>query len=387
MNGGEEPPPSDIVPLALSTALPAVSDNGNDDIKSADHKRKLLVSPSGKGKTAHKFPRTAYRQAQLSDTEGAYPNDNDACNSSETRDGATTANTRICRKAGSGASQSALASRKLREEVASGTYLARGKKFENWKEKISNLDPDAWFDRTNPRKVLHSRCSTWILVKEPGDTTHFKHHIESCRTKPILAGGTLMGMGWLKVKGDVETSGNEKDEERAGGKGEAKMPCRGVSNMDDPFVNRYLKRTGAGGGGGRSIHVISRERFEKEFKYLANTQKEEVQVTQMAEWVWRNDHLNLWVCATNCERFTSSRSLASSLCIKCERLLVLHAFTNAIHKKTPLDENLKYTNEKYLNPVLGHLYARVKGLRAIIEHPVSNGQILPNLHYYITLNH
>jgi len=173
-----------------------------------------------------------------------------------------------------------------------------------------------------------------------------------------------MGMGWLKK--NVEAS--------AVGKSEVKMPCRGVSDMDNPLIDRYLKRTGAGGGGGRSIHVISRERFNEEFKYLTSTQKEVVQVAQRAGWAWRNDHLNLRVYAMNCERFTSSPSLVSSLCTKCKDLLVPKVFVHAIRKKIPLDENLKYTNAQYINPILGHLYAKVKGLRAIIEHEVSSAQ-------------
>ena len=373
-NEGEEPPISDIDTPTLLTASSAVSDNGSDNVKPVDHKRKLSISPSNKRKTPCKLPKTVYRQARSNNTEVAYQNNN-TYNSSETRvnvDGATVVDTHARHKAGSGTSQSALASRILREGVTSGTYVIREKRFENWKEKISNLDPDARFDRANPRKVLHSRCSAWVLVKEPGNTTRFKQHIKTCRVKPIPAGGTLMGMGWLTVKKDVEMSSNGRVGEMESGEGKAKMPCRHLSNVDNLFIDRYLKRTGAGGGGGRSIHVISKERFKKEFRYLARAQKEEVQETQKAEWAWKNDHLNLRVYATDCERFTSNDSLALSLCAKCKLLLTLNAFTNATHKKTPLDKNLKYTNREYLNPVLGRLYAKINGLRAIIEHPVSN---------------
>ena len=355
------------------------STTSDGDDEPVDRKRQLSISPSNKGKTIRKFPRTAYRQPQLNGTQGAYQNDSDKNNSSRTHNTADTSTSairtrdhpKVDHESQPGTSQSALTSRKLREKVASGTYVIQRKRLENWKEKISNLDPGARFDRKNPQKVFHSRCSTWLLVKEPGDTTRFKRHVKTCQTKPTPASGTLMGMGWLKV-GNVEMRGDRKVTATVSGRSEAKMPCRGVSDMDDLFVSRYLKQTGAGGGGGRSIHVISRERFEKQFRYLTRSQKEEVQEVQRAEWAWRNDHLNLRVHVTNCERFTSSHSIALSLCPKCERLLFLKVFVNATLKKTPLDENLKYTNAQYLNPVLGHLYGKVKGLRAIIEHPVSN---------------
>lgn len=377
---GEEPPVSDIDTPALSNVSSTVSNGVDDDVESVDRKRELSISPSNKGKTVRKLPRTAYGWVRSSGTEVAYQHNSDDCDSHRTHanvDDAAITVTRtglglvrnhatITREAGLGTSKSALASRKLREKVASGTYIVREKSLETWKEKISNLDPGARFDRTNSRKVLHSSCSTWLLMKEPGDTTRFKQHVKTCRAKPISTGGTLMGMGWLKPK-----SGG-KDRAVEGGRGEATMPCRGVSDMDGLHVDRYLKRTGAGGGGGRSIHVISRERFKKKFRYLTCPQKEVVQATQRAEWVWRNDHSNLRVHATDCERFTSNRSLDSSLCTKCKRLLTLKAFINLTRKKTPLAENLKYTNLQYLSPTLAHIYAKAKGLRAIIEQPVSN---------------
>ena len=256
--------------------------------------------------------------------------------------------------------------------MTSGTYVVGEKRPESWKEKISNLDPSARFDKANPRKVFHSRCSTWLLIKEPGDTTCFKQHVETCQVKPVLAGGMLMGMGWLK-KGNVEAS--------SVGKNEVKMPCRGVSHVDNPLVDHYLKQTGAGGGGGQSIYVILRERFGEEFRYLTSTQKDVIQAAQQVEWAWRNDHLNLRVYAMNCKRFTSSTSLALSLCAKCKHLLILKSFTGAICKKIPLGKNLKHTNAQYINPILGHLYAKAKGLRAIIELGVSITQPFQSLPY------
>jgi hypothetical protein len=141
--------------------------------------------------------------------------------------------------------------------------------------------------------------------------------------------------------------------------------------MDNPLIERYLKRTRAAGGGARSIHVIARERFKEEFKNLTRAQREEVQVTQRAEWRWTNDHINSRVHSRRCEQFTSSRSLALSLCVSCKGLLDLKAFADAIRKPIPSDENLKFTNERYTHPVLMPLYKKAKGLRAIIEGSVS----------------
>lgn len=383
----DEPPTSDIdAPIS-----PTASDNG---IGSVDRKRKLSISPSNKTRAAHKLPRTAYRRAQSNSVEDAHQNNSDLLDSSGTLSNTGDTIAAFCAafsgvadglepncKATQGTSQSALASRKLRREVASGTHTVQKKRFENWKEKITDLDPCAQFDPSNHLRVRHSRCSKWLLVKEPGDATRFKQHVKACRAKPVPAGGTLMGMGWLKAKG-VGTGGNGECC-RESGKGEMRMPCRGVSDMDilddDPLIDQYLKRTGVAGGGGRSVSIISMERFKKKFRNLTQIEKEEVRATQRAEWMWRNDHLKLRVFATTCKLFTLSRSLASSLCAKCEQLLILHSFTVAIHKPTPKDKNVKYTNNQYINPLLGLLYAKAKGLRAIIEHPVSDTSPFPQL--------
>lgn len=372
----------------MSSLVSIDHDAGVDSMRS---KRRLSVNSLSESEATCKFPRVAYKLPQLRDAEGAHLAENSEDDFSENRTSLDDANAHsghdLARKhpktndeAQAGTSISAINSRKLRKAIASGTYVPKKKRVKSWKEKITNLDPGALFDKSNSRKILHSRCSTWILAKDTGDTTRFKQHVEDCHVKPIPAHGTLMGMGWLKTTKNIETGSGRRSERRESGKNvTVKMPCRGVSDMDNLSVDRYLRRTGAGGGGGRSIHVISRERFKKEFRYLTRTQKEEVQAAQKAEWSWRNDSTDLRVYATNCERFTSSHSLILSLCTKCEDLLTFKAFTDAIRKKTPLDKNLKYTNTQYLHPVLARIYKNAKGLRMIIEGSVSGAERTFNL--------
>jgi hypothetical protein len=277
------------------------------------------------GEPVPKFQRTVYRHTQPNDSGRAHWNDDnrnspgahicavDAIINTLTGLGSARDHFKVSHKTQSGISQSALVLRKLRGEVTSGTYVVRKKRLENWKEKISNLDVGAWFNSADPWKVFHGQCSTWLQVKEPGNTTCFKQHIEACQVKLVPVGGMLVGMGWLKVKDGIGVGGNGKDMM----KDKVNMPCHGVLDMDNLSINHYLKQMGAGGGGGQSIHVISREWFEAGFRYLTCAQKEEVQATQRVEWVWRTDHLNLQVYTMNCEQFTSSRVLASSLCTKC----------------------------------------------------------------------
>lgn len=380
-DGGEEPLSSDVDTPALSTVSSITSADLDKDLNSLNHKRKLSVSPSDEIKAARKFPRTSYKKVESSGTEEGRSDDDNHAGSTK-----TFRHLKIScesRKSQPGMSRSAAASRKLRKKASSGTYVLQGKRLETWKKKIANLDRGAQFDRKNSRRVFHSQCSNWVLVKEPGDTTRFKHHVETCQAKPVPVRGTLTGMGWLTAKKEVGTSSDRKDGGRnargEGAKDRVNMPCRGVSEMDNPLVGQYLTRAGAGGGGGRSIHVISSERFKKDFKYLTCAQKDEVQATQRAEWRWTNDYASSRVYSRKCMRFTLSHSLALSLCAECEGLLVLKAFSDIIRKPVPSGENLKFINAQFLHPVLGRLYKKAKGLRAIIEESVSKTYHLPDL--------
>src|SRR5258707_1050623 len=45
-------------------------------------------------------------------------------------------------------------------------------------------------------------------------------------------------------------------------------PCLGISGVDYALISQYVMRTGACGGGGRSVSVISKELFKKVFQKL-----------------------------------------------------------------------------------------------------------------------
>ena len=223
-----------------------------------------------------------------------------------------------------GTSSSAQASQKIRNEANNGTYVAGGKKLENWRRKICKLDPDVKFNKENSRKVFHTRCAWWLLVKEPGDTTRFKEHLQACRVKLVPVEGTLFGMGWSRERRTEDKMNNKLS-----------MPCRGATALDNLLIDQYLKRTGAIGGSARSIHTISKERFSADVKYLTRDQKDEVYAAQRVEWAWRNDHLNLRVHATNCEGFTSSHSFATSLCPSANHYLVSRLSWSQFTRRSP----------------------------------------------------
>lgn len=75
------------------------------------------------------------------------------------------------------------------------------------------------------------------------------------KKKKIVKTPSLFSMGFFKVAKQAGTAVK-------------KASCPGITEADDSRVTKYLKRTGVLGGGGRSLAVISMERFKKLFSNL-----------------------------------------------------------------------------------------------------------------------
>ncbi|KAJ7775220.1 hypothetical protein B0H14DRAFT_2964613, partial [Mycena olivaceomarginata] len=78
--------------------------------------------------------------------------------------------------------------------------------------------------------------------------------------------------------------------------------CPGVTEDDIPNVQKYLQRTGALGGGSQSVFKIAMERFHEAFSALTEKRQKEVRDIQYHEQKWRNDHANLRIFSTACEK-------------------------------------------------------------------------------------
>ena len=220
-------------------------------------------------------------------------------------------------------------------------------------------------------------------MKEPYDFTRFKDHVDECSSKKTTRVGraqTLFGMGWAKKKvmadaDDEELYNNmdELEEDKC-----SKAPCPGLTEVNDPRIRGYLKRTGAMGGGGRSLAVIAKETFKRLFSKLRKeTNRKKVVDIQMHEWKWRNDHANFRVYATGCEKKVDSREPKPlNPCSPCTNVLRSQAFKTVINKKLPKDnKNYKHTNHRFRNPVVGEIYARSIGVKELIEDEVGDKHI------------
>ena len=310
------------------------------------------------------LPLASQKRPQQSDSSNS---DNDTSD-----DSSDSSDTRPLKyiKSGDGTSKSAVASRSLRKSVKSGTFNINQEKFRNWKTKILQSDHDAEFDKHDLWKVRHSVCGEWKRVKEPYDTTRWKKHLRDCeemKKKKIVKTPSLFSMGFIKVAKQAGSMVKESQKS-------PHVPCPGITEADDARVTKYLKRTAALGGGGRSLAVISKEKFKKLFSKLkfAKSRKTVVDI-QMHEWKWRNDHENLRVYSTSCQKTVPDRSTNAKRpkpCSSCITVLQSRPFKNAIRVPIPSDENYKFVNFRFRSKLLGNIFGRTIGVKHIIEDDV-----------------
>ncbi|KAF9481696.1 hypothetical protein BDN70DRAFT_991713 [Pholiota conissans] len=240
-----------------------------------------------------------------------------------------------------GTSKSAFYSRKMRQLEAQGKLKIDPKRYRDFKDKILATDPKAEFDPQNIRLVRHSKCRAWRKMKEPYNVSRWKKHLDACNSPGSLR--TLFSMGF-KV---------------------------GITDADNPRVSQYLRRTPLQGGGGRSLPDISMAVHKKLFSALKQKkQRQRVLDTQAHEWKWKNDHGNLRVFSTSCQHNVLNTSPSRLLpCSDCTLLLKNKVFKNALQRPTPNDDNFKYTNLRFRGDLLGKIYARTIGVKAILTFP------------------
>lgn len=261
-----------------------------------------------------------------------------------------------------GISRSAAAAREMNDAIKHGTFVVDPERYAEWKGKILALDPHAEFFPDDVKKVRHSTCATEVKVKTAYDATRFKAHInQDC---PI----THKGAGASTLKQMFGSAPRKKPPKSTP---LPSKPCPGVTEHDIGDVQKYLRRSGALGGGSRSVYKIAKEKFKKAFSSLTKRRKREVLDTQQHEQTWRNDHLNLRIFSTDCQKTVPARSPRTLPCPACAALLKRKSFKRTLKKLGPKDPgNLIFTNKQWRNQVLGEIYGRSIGLKEIIEQPV-----------------
>jgi hypothetical protein len=214
--------------------------------------------------------------------------------------------------------------------------------------------------------VRHSGCGQPILVKEPYDVNRFWTHVQGCKgdkKRSNFAGRTctLEAMGQVSIQ-KVKTASPPQA---------MIVPCPGLTNAENQKISVYLKRSGAAGGGARSLARIAAELFKTSFKKLNKACRKVILNVQQHEYLWRNDHNHLRIFSTTCEKSTSIQDTEVDgrihPCQSCLALLPNRRFIDLLNKPVPADDNYIYVNRRFQNQILSEAFAKVKGLKHIIE--------------------
>ncbi|KAJ7433925.1 hypothetical protein B0H11DRAFT_1758325 [Mycena galericulata] len=260
---------------------------------------------------------------------------------------------------GTGTSKSSLATKKSRDQLASGeltTQTADPVKYKRWQATLRKGDPKvemgAVYEAARWNSHLKSKCPV----------LHPENRKRKGKGKQGLAGVVSL-FRWTSKPGDGKTAPQRRGSPRP------TQPCPGLTTADSPYLLNYLQRTGAVGGGGRSVTAIAKEKFGKLFSALNNVKRKLVSDTQYHEHQWRNDHANLRVFSIRCKTDVVAAAPGSRPlpCSECSSVLRLKKFKTAIRRPAPDDANYIYVNDKYRNQLLGEIYARSIGLKEIIE--------------------
>lgn len=232
------------------------------------------------------------------------------------------------------------------------------------------MDRDAEVDEKSTSWVRHSKCGNKYKVKRPYDRSRFGQHVnnECAHTKRAAGTGTPMVSQWQKSF-NLTLEAKTQQPRFA-------CPCPGLWTLDDSQIAIYLDRTGAPGGGARSVTAIAKERFKKMFQKLSPKRKEEIFDAQVHEHKWQNDHQREHVYSTNClqEVVTTSASEDERVlpCSNCTGLFRNHNFRQALNRPRLKDKHYVFINKRWRPPKkIAELYGRIHGLREIIETAVS----------------
>jgi hypothetical protein len=164
-------------------------------------------------------------------------------------------------------------------------------------------DPVAEFSYGESWQVFHSRCGKWLAMTEAYNSTRFRQHIKGC--KKMGSGSKFTTLNSFVVKGPARRIEAKKVEALVPPR-MVDYPCLGITASLDERVPKFITRTGADGGGARSVTKIADELFNKAYSELSERKKSQVDTAQMHEWSFRFDRLHMAIHSSKCKKVVAA---------------------------------------------------------------------------------
>jgi hypothetical protein len=283
-----------------------------------------------------------------------------------------------------GTSKQALSKHRANESILNGTFVWDPKRWDDYKKKLAQLDPDFEVSETDSsriRYVKHSVCGGWYLMAAPYDKERFKQHVKGCSYSMGMGGmKTLERFGVVVLPAantGTQTSGSSlESSSNAHSPVLAPLPCPGLTERDSIHIPQYFARTSVTSAGGEDIHDVAKSLFRDDFKNLSSDKKDIVRLKQKQSHTWSADHLTKTVHAIGkvpCEgdaQVATDGSLES--CKACKALLSSAAFKKAIARKPAPNKNRAYIPHVYQPAEIGKMYSLgfsdlLNGVSSIID--------------------
>ena len=261
-----------------------------------------------------------------------------------------------------GTSKSAQFEAKSRQAADEGRYDSQ--KFDRFKLKILNLDPNAEFlIDGNPRIVRHSNCAVTVHMKATNNTTAFTKHIEHCKgpTKKRVAIANTDRNCLTKFLNSAASSAATTSLPSI------TLQCPGLTPERDERIWTYLVRSQAAGGGSRPRHVIAKGLFRKTFGDLRPGQRKKVLRVEAAEFQWINYREQQMILSSKCLKESPSRREPADPCSECIALSKWRVFKNALHREMPKQQNLKFTPHVHRAQISSEQCTRMVGVHEIYK--------------------
>lgn len=254
-------------------------------------------------------------------------------------------------------------------------------RWDNFERRVKALDPQARLHKElQPRHVWCSWCINWIPLKEVFQFSCYeKHRKDECpmREQGAIRPATVKEgniLSFFKAQSKPGTHIGTESQEVVS----ASYSCPGLTKAFDPRIVRYLARTGAAGGGAPPIKILKqsirlqqdylktlKSRGKRKGGLLTKKQlKAELDNLEEREYKWINHGPRKLVRASDC---TSTTETYGVPCQARRKLRSNPIFMNALRRKPPPDENIKYTPLKFVRGFYRDLCLKYRGLDKLID--------------------
>lgn len=274
----------------------------------------------------------------------------------------------------------------LKLKSTSAGFQPEAKQLEEFRGKVLSDDLYAEFKSSDYRAVRCSACAKWINMRALYDVRRWKDHRKTTVCQQQQQGGKITKSlltffsvtttpSSVRVSARIQLpsslSNPSSDDSRS-----ATTPCPGLTRESSSYIDAYLSRSSAPGGGAPARRTLAFQLFPDLnptnfcWSDLSLRQQKMVLRREEVEYKWHNQRQVGAVFSVKCTGEAGhlpAPSDAPSPCDSCACLWKIHTFRVALNRRMPVEENMKFVPKAHRCPELGAIYLKYEGVRQLVE--------------------